>query len=93
MFAPGVGGSLRGRVDTTLLLGGVTARPLPKLAPQANIRYESRDDKTPVFNYDPSAAGYAGLKPAVFHEDIERQIGSKLRVADGVSSDRWHGFR
>jgi MtrB/PioB family decaheme-associated outer membrane protein len=50
--APGVGRSdLGGRVDTTLLQMGLSARPLPKLSLLANLRYEDRDDKTPIARY------------------------------------------
>jgi MtrB/PioB family decaheme-associated outer membrane protein len=42
---------LGGRVDTTQLQAGITARPLPKLSLLANLRYEDRDDKTPVERY------------------------------------------
>ena len=42
---------LGGRVDTTLMQMGVSARPLSKLSLLANIRYEDRDDKTPIARY------------------------------------------
>lgn len=38
--------SLGGRVDTTLLQLGLTAKPMPKLSVVANLRYYDRDDKT-----------------------------------------------
>lgn len=46
--------SLNGRVDTTLVQGGLTTRVSPKLSLRADLRYENRDDKTPVFRYFPS---------------------------------------
>lgn len=51
-LAPGIGNDLGGRVDTTLAQVGLTARPLPKLSLLANLRYENRDDKTPVLRYN-----------------------------------------
>lgn len=42
---------LGGEVDTTLLLLGLTSRPLPKLSLSANLRHEDRDDQTPVAQY------------------------------------------
>jgi MtrB/PioB family decaheme-associated outer membrane protein len=49
---------LGGRVDTTLVNLGLTSRPMPKLALLASVRYEDRDDKTPVVQYiDTSATG------------------------------------
>ncbi|MCR4301479.1 MAG: MtrB/PioB family decaheme-associated outer membrane protein [Sulfuricaulis sp.] len=50
----GAPGSLDGRIDTTLVQAGLTARPMPKLSLRADVRYEDRDDKTPVFVYFPS---------------------------------------
>lgn len=46
--------NLDGRIDTTLVQAGLTARPMPKLSLRADVRYEDRDDKTPVFVYFPS---------------------------------------
>ena len=51
---PGAPGNLDGRIDTTLLQAGLTTRPMPKLTVRADLRYEDRDDKTPVFTYYPS---------------------------------------
>jgi len=50
---PGAPLSLNGRVDTTLVQGGLTTRLAPKLSLRADLRYENRDDKTPVFRYFP----------------------------------------
>lgn len=50
----GAPGSLDGRIDTALVQAGLTARPMPKLSLRANLRYEDRDDKTPVYLYFPS---------------------------------------
>ncbi|WP_332671562.1 MtrB/PioB family decaheme-associated outer membrane protein [Aromatoleum sp.] len=44
---PAVGRTdLGGRVETTLVQAGVTARPMPKLSLLANFKYEDRDDET-----------------------------------------------
>jgi MtrB/PioB family decaheme-associated outer membrane protein len=51
-LAPGISNNLQGRVDTTLAQAGVTSRPLPKLTLRADLRYEDRDDKTPVLRYN-----------------------------------------
>jgi len=53
--APGIGNNLGGRIDTTLVQAGVTSRPLAKLSVLTNFRFEDRDDKTPVFLYNPLA--------------------------------------
>jgi MtrB/PioB family decaheme-associated outer membrane protein len=46
--------NLDGRIDTTLVEAGLKMRPLAKLSLRANLRYDHRDDKTPVFRYFPS---------------------------------------
>jgi MtrB/PioB family decaheme-associated outer membrane protein len=51
-LAPGIGNNLDGRVDTTLVQAGITSRPLPKLTLLADLRYEDRDDKTPILLYN-----------------------------------------
>jgi MtrB/PioB family decaheme-associated outer membrane protein len=38
-------------LDTTLAQLGMTARPMKNLSVLANLRYESRSDKTPVYQY------------------------------------------
>jgi MtrB/PioB family decaheme-associated outer membrane protein len=57
-LAPGIGNNLDGRVDTTLAQAGITSRPIPKLTLLADLRYQDRDDKTPVRVYlFPTAVG------------------------------------
>lgn len=59
--AMGLGGAPSGRtnadaqIDTLLAQFGVTARPLPKLSLNANVRYEKKHDKTPIDFYNISA--------------------------------------
>ena len=43
--------NLGGKVETTLLQAGISARPMPKLSIIANLRYEDRDEKTSVVQY------------------------------------------
>lgn len=50
-LVPGVGTNLQGKIDTTLVQMGLTARPMPKLTLMANLRYDDRDDKTPIIRY------------------------------------------
>ena len=51
-LAPGIGNNLQGRVDTTLAQFGLVSRPMAKLTVRANLRYEDRDDKTPILRYN-----------------------------------------
>lgn len=44
--------SLGGVVDTTLLQLGLSARPIARLSLLANVRYEQKDDKTPIDLYN-----------------------------------------
>ena len=44
--------SLDGKVDTTIAQAGFTARPMPKLSFLANVRYEERDNQTPIALYN-----------------------------------------
>lgn len=57
--APNISGrsDLGGRVDTKFAQLGLTARPLPALSVLANLRYEDRDDKTPLANYTTTGPG------------------------------------
>jgi MtrB/PioB family decaheme-associated outer membrane protein len=58
-----------GAVDTTLAQLGLTMRPLPKLSLNANLRYEDREDKSPLHLYNvegtnPFVNGTYSLKKA-----------------------------
>jgi MtrB/PioB family decaheme-associated outer membrane protein len=56
-LAPGIGNNLQGRVDTTLAQFGLVSRPMPKLTVRASLRYDDRDDRTPVLRYNTLAVG------------------------------------
>jgi len=57
--APSGIGSLRGRVDGTLVQFGLTARPIDKLSLIANWRFERKEDKTPFEPYNVEGTGAA----------------------------------
>jgi len=44
--------NLGGEVNTTLVQLGLSARPVAKLSLLANVRYEQKDDKTPIDRYN-----------------------------------------
>ncbi len=50
----GAPASLNGQIDTTLIQGGLTTRVSPAFSMRADLRYENRDDKTPIFRYFPT---------------------------------------
>jgi len=66
--APGVPGNLDARVDTTLLQGGLSGRVTPKFSWRADLRYQDRDDKTPVVAYWPTAAGAATTANELYNQ-------------------------
>lgn len=49
--APAGVSNLGGRVDTKAVQFGLNARPLPALGLHADLRWEERDDKTPIARY------------------------------------------
>lgn len=63
---------LDGRVETTLMQAGLTARPLRKLSLLANFKYEDRDDETPVRQYFPTTS------PTINAFNEPRSLRSKL---------------
>jgi MtrB/PioB family decaheme-associated outer membrane protein len=56
--AAGLGGApagvanLGGEINTTLARLGITSRPMPKLSLLADLRYEDKDDQTPIHLYN-----------------------------------------
>lgn len=50
--APAGISNLAGKVTTTSARLGITSRPLPKLALLADVRYEDKDDQTPIAYYN-----------------------------------------
>lgn len=50
--APSGVANLGGRVDTTLAQVGVSSRPLARLTLVADVRYEDKQDKTPLASYN-----------------------------------------
>jgi len=53
--------SLNGVVDTTLAQVGLTTRPTKDLSINASLRYEDRNDKTPVYVYNTSGVAGSAL--------------------------------
>lgn len=59
-------GNLGGRVDTTQLQLGISARPTNKLSLLADARYEDRDDKTPQRLYTPPTGNATQIANATY---------------------------
>ncbi|WP_168204782.1 MtrB/PioB family decaheme-associated outer membrane protein [Noviherbaspirillum sp. UKPF54] len=90
-------GNLGGRVDTTLVQMGVSARPVPKLSLVADLRQENRDDKTPVRTYTvtgvTAASSFNGenqpisIKTTNGKVEATYQLQSSLRMTGGIDYD------
>lgn len=88
--------SLDGRLDTTLAQVGINARPISKLSLLANVRYENRDDRTPVLRYSTLASGtstFSGLyeprsiKTTAAKTEAGYQLPLGLRLIGGVDHE------
>lgn len=82
--------SLGGRIDTTHAQAGLTARPLSKLSLLANVRYEDKDDKTPIAFYSPTAGrtqSDSSLKKLNGKAEASYGISSGVRAILGVDYD------
>lgn len=79
--APGGRSDLGGEVNTTLFQMGLTARPLQKLSLVANVRYEDKQDKTPIDMYNIEGT-------SVFSNShvSARKLGGKLEASYQVLS-------
>lgn len=80
---------LDGRVDTTLLQLGLTARPLPQLSVVANLRYQDVDDKTPQYRAapitnNPAATLNVNTTPYSY-ETTSGKLEGTYRLPDGYS--------
>lgn len=79
--------NLGGRLDTTVAQVGVTSRPIQKLSLLANVRYEDRDNKTPVDFYSPTAGktnGQNSLKKLASKVEASYQLARDYRGTIGV---------
>jgi len=64
--APAGTSNLGGLVNNTLLQLGLTGRPMPRLNLLANLRYDNKEDKTPLalYNLNETDRWYNGLVPS-----------------------------
>ena len=95
--AAGVGRTdLGGMVNTTLLQMGVSARPMPKLSLLANLKYENRDDKTPIARYFTGATATStfngdneprSIKSTSGKLEASYQLPMSLRLTGGIDYD------
>lgn len=79
--------NLGGRLDTTVAQIGLTSRPMPKLSLLANVRYEDRDNKTPVGFYSPTAGRtnvQNSLQKVAGKAEASYQLATSYRATFGV---------
>lgn len=77
--------NLGGRLDTTLLEAGLTAKPMPQLSVVGNLRYRDFRDKTPVFG-----VVFTGTTPTVWNTPFSYQnnvgkLEATYRLNEGYS--------
>lgn len=70
------------KVITTLAKLGITSRPLPQLSLLGDLRYEDKDDQTPLFNYDLLGTNLlTKTQYATNHSLPNRKIQGKLQAS------------
>lgn len=77
--------NLGGVLDNTLLQMGVTARPMAKLSMLANLRYEDKDDKTPLALYGGTTTNNLNSSKKLNGKlDANYQLPDNYRVTFGI---------
>lgn len=84
---PGVS-NYGGVLNTTLAQAGITSRPMPKLSLNANLRYEDREDKSPLALYNLEGAnrftnGTYSLKKTAGKVEGSYLLPADLRITAG----------
>ena len=69
-------GGLGAQANTTLAQVGLTSRPLPKLTLWADLRYQNRDDQTPIAYYN-----LAGTTPYTNFSLSNRKLNAKMQAS------------
>jgi MtrB/PioB family decaheme-associated outer membrane protein len=78
--------NLGAQVNTTMAKIGMTSRPMPKLSLLADLRYEDKDDQTPLANYNIAGAGATAV--SVTNRDLSsKKIKGKLQASWQFTSD------
>jgi MtrB/PioB family decaheme-associated outer membrane protein len=65
---------------------GITSRPIPKLSLLADLRYEDKDDQTPLANYNIAGAGATAVS-ATNRDYSNKKIKGKLQASWQFTSD------
>lgn len=78
--------NLGAQVNTTMAKIGITSRPIPKLSLLADLRYEDKDDQTPLANYNIAGAGSTAVL-ATNRDYSSKKIKGKLQASWQFNSD------
>jgi MtrB/PioB family decaheme-associated outer membrane protein len=78
--------NLGAQVNTTMAKIGMTSRPIPKLSLLADLRYEDKDDQTPLANYNIAGAGSTAVS-ATNRDYSSKKIKGKLQASWQFTSD------
>lgn len=70
--------NLDGEVKTKLVQFGISSRPMPKLSLLANVRYQDKDDKTPIAYYNLDSVG--GSLAYTNRSLSNRKTGAKMQA-------------
>lgn len=90
----GLPSNLGGRIDTTQAQVGISSRPMPKLTLRADLRYEDRDDQTPIYLYTTPGGTFDGrneprsFKTTVGKLDASYLLPNAFRLSGGVEYDQ-----
>ncbi len=86
--------NLGGKVVTTLAQAGISARPTTDLTLRANLKYEDRDDRTPVVQYVPLTSTGGGfnhpreLRQLKGNVEASYRLPQNFRITGDVGYDK-----
>ncbi len=80
LIGPAGVANLGAQVNTTLAKIGISSRPMPKLSLLADLRYEDKDDQTPLANYNRAGAGASAVS-ATNRELSSKKIKGQLQAS------------
>ena len=86
LIGPAGVANLGAQVNTTMAKIGMTSRPMPKLSLLADLRYEDKDDQTPLANYNIAGAGATAVS-ATNRDYSSKKIKGKLQASWQFTSD------
>ncbi|MDH3239107.1 MAG: MtrB/PioB family decaheme-associated outer membrane protein [Alphaproteobacteria bacterium] len=95
-FGGNTRGDLGGQVNTTLVQLGLTARPMRKLAVNAKLRYDDRDDRTDRAQYITASASRSGFNipfsRTTLTGDLEAiySLPQRFRVIGRLKQENWN---